>query len=332
VYATAGWLRCSNEQEKGMSAVRAVVVDPGAPGRLVLREVEAPSPAADEAVVRVEAVSLNRGEVRRAASAEEGHRPGWDLAGTVEQAAADGPGPRVGARVVGLLPSGAWAELVAVPSHSLAELPDEVGFEAASTLPVAGLTALYALEKGGSVLGRRVLVTGASGGVGHFAVQLARLAGAHVVGLVRQPGHAGTVREAGAHDVAVSEDASAARQYGPYDLVIEGVGGQVLAGVLTMLAPNSTCVVFGATAAPDVTFQLGPFYVTGGASIYGFMVFHETRYKPASEGLARLARLVADGQIQPRIEVEAPWTDVGEVARRLLDRGYTGKAVLRVGN
>jgi NADPH:quinone reductase len=93
--------------------------------------------------------------------ADVGFNPGWDLAGTIERAAADGTGPQASARVVGLLASGAWAELVAVPTNSLAELPEGVSFELAATLPVAGLTALYALEKGGGLVGRSVLVTGA---------------------------------------------------------------------------------------------------------------------------------------------------------------------------
>ena len=151
-----------------MSKIKAVVVDPGAPNRLALADVEEPSPTPSEALVRVAAVSLNRGEVRRAESSEPGFRPGWDLAGTVERAAADGSGPPEGSRVVGFLPSGAWAELACVPTDSVAALPEGVSFEEASTLPVAGLTALYALEEGGNLLGRSVLVTGASGGAGQF--------------------------------------------------------------------------------------------------------------------------------------------------------------------
>ncbi len=125
-----------------MSGIKAVVVDPDAPNRLALADVEEPSAAPSEALVRVAAVSLNRGEVRRAESSEPGFRPGWDLAGTVERAAADGSGPQEGSRVVGFLPSGAWTELVAVPTHSVAVLPEGVSLEEASTLPVAGLTAL----------------------------------------------------------------------------------------------------------------------------------------------------------------------------------------------
>ena len=201
-----------------MSTIKAVVVDPGAPNRLALADVEEPSPTPSEVLVRVSAVSLNRGEVRRAESSEPGFRPGWDLAGTVERAAADGSGPQEGSRVVGFLPSGAWAELAAVPTNALAELPEGVSFEEASTLPVAGLTALYALEEGGDLLGRTVLVTGASGGAGLFGLQLARAAGARVVGLVRREEHVSLVEEAGAHEVVVDESGAAAGELGPYHL------------------------------------------------------------------------------------------------------------------
>jgi NADPH:quinone reductase-like Zn-dependent oxidoreductase len=169
-----------------VSANRAVVVDPEVPGRLVIRPVPERVPDRGEAVVRVRAISLNRGEVRHSGVAAAGWRPGWDLAGEVERAAADGSGPRPGARVVGLLPEGAWAERVAVPVHALAELPDPVTLSQAATFPVAGLTVLHALAKGGPLLGRRVLVTGATGGVGDFAVQLARLGGAHVTASARR--------------------------------------------------------------------------------------------------------------------------------------------------
>src|SRR5256885_13414974 len=92
-------------------AIRAVVVNPGAPAKLALKPVELRDPGRDEVGVRVIAISLNRGETRRALQgAEPGWRPGWDFAGVVESAAADGSGPRPGTRVGGLLPSGAWAE------------------------------------------------------------------------------------------------------------------------------------------------------------------------------------------------------------------------------
>jgi NADPH:quinone reductase len=308
--------------------MRAVVVDPESKARLSVADVAEPEPGPSEALVRVAAISLNRGEVRRAEAAEPGFRPGWDLAGTVERSAADGP--REGARVVGFLPSGAWAELAAVPTNALAELPGGVSFEEAATLPVAGLTALYALDKGGNLLGKNVLITGASGGAGQFALQLARMSGARVVALVRRQEHEELAREAGAHEVAVDENGAAAEEYGPYHLILESVGGEVLGNILPMLAPEGTCVSFGVSGGAEVTFDARELYLTGGANLYGFILFHEVISRPASEGLARLVRLVDEGRLRPSIEVEAPWTAVGDVAQQLIDRGYTGKAVLRV--
>ncbi len=308
--------------------VRAVVVDPESKANLSLAEVGEPEPGPSESIVRVAAVSLNRGEVRRAEAAEPGFRPGWDLAGTVERSAPGGPAE--GTRVVGFLPSGAWGERVAVPTNALAELPEGVSFGEAATLPVAGLTALYALEMGGNLLGRDVLVTGASGGAGQFALQLARMSGAQVVALVRRAEHEELAREAGAHEVAVDEGGAAAGEYGPYHLILESVGGKVLGNALSMLAPEGTCVSFGVSGGPEVTFNTQQLYLTGGAKLYGFILFHEVTARPASAGLARLIRLINEGRLEPRIEVEAPWTDVGEVAARLIDRGYTGKAVLHV--
>ena len=315
-----------------MSMMRAVVVEVGSPNRLVLREVEEASPAPSEALIRVAAVSLNRGEVRRAAAtSQDGFRPGWDVAGTVKRAAEDGSGPPEGTRVVGLLEAGAWAELAAVPTRSLAALPEGVSFAQAATLPVAGLTALYALEKGGGLLGKNVLITGASGGVGLFACRLARLAGAHVVGLIRSADREALVREAGAHAVVAGNDVSAAREHGPYDLMLESVGGEVLAGTLAMLATGGTCVSLGVSAGAESTFDVRSFYFTGGATLYGFFIFYEVLARPASEGLVRLLRLVTEGTLQPHIELEVPWEEIGDVAGRLVDRDYAGKAVLHVG-
>ena len=310
--------------------MRAVVIDSKASAHLRLGEVRVPEPLPSEVLVRVSAISLNRGEVRRSQIAEEGSRPGWDLAGTVEQAAADGTGPGEGVRVVGLLSSGAWAELVALRTNSLAELPENVSFEQAATLPVAGLTALYMLEKGGGLIGKSVLVTGASGGVGLFALKLARLAGARVVALVRREEHIGLVEEAGAHEVAVGEGAGAASGLGPFDLILESVGGVVLSEALEILAPGGTCIVFGTSGGAEATFDVRSFYLTGDVSLYGFALFHEVIARPAGEGLERLVRLVAKGQLHPHISVERSWVEIGSVAQSLLHRDYRGKAVLHV--
>src|ERR1700756_1082694 len=123
--------------------VLAVVVDPAAPGKLAIELVELRDPDRDEVAVQVTAISLNRGETRRAVQqAEPGWRPGWDFVGVIETAAAGGSGAKSGTRVVGILPSGAWAERVNCRTHAVAALPDAVGDAEAATLPVAGLTAL----------------------------------------------------------------------------------------------------------------------------------------------------------------------------------------------
>src|SRR5215510_10943002 len=246
------------EGDHAMSSNLAVVVDPEAPGRLVIRPVPEPTANRDEALVRVHAISLNRGEVRRSGMAAAGWRPGWDLAGVVERAAADGAGPAVGARVVGFLPEGAWAQRVVVPKNALAELPDKVTFSQAATFPVAGLTALHALGKGGVLLGRRVLVTGATGGVGDFAVQLARLAGAHVTATARRTEQAAAVRALGAHEVVVGDAIPASPKY---DLIVESVGGRTLGTALAALARGGVCVTLGVSAGSEVTFDARTFFV-----------------------------------------------------------------------
>ncbi len=310
--------------------MRAIVVDPKAPGRLVVQDVEDPKPSPSEALVKVAAISLNRGEVRRAYQAEAGWRPGWDFAGTLERAAADGSGPKEGARVVGLMSQGAWAERVSVPTNALAELPESVTFAQAASLPVAGLTALRALEKGGLLAERRVLVTGASGGVGHFACALAKLSGAHVVGAIRTPNYRDAVLQAGADEVVTGEELDGAERLGRFDLALDSVGGKTLGKVLTLLSPGGTCVVFGATGGQESTLHVSQFYATGGLTLYGFFLFYEHFRNPVGSDLSRLARLVAGGHLNVPIEVEAPWTEIAEVAQKLTDRAFTGKAVLYI--
>jgi NADPH:quinone reductase-like Zn-dependent oxidoreductase len=262
--------------------------------------------------------------------AADGWCPGWDLAGVVVQAAADGSGPPTSARVVGLLRSGAWAESVAVPTNALAELPDAVTFAHAATLPVAGLTALYSLAKRGLLLHRRVCITGATGGVGDFAIQLARLAGAEVIAQVRRPDQVATVRQIGADAVVIGEETTAFAEHAPYDLVLESVGGKCLAAVLATLTKDGVCVSLGGSASHEATCDFRQFRQTGRTTLYGFMLFEELALEPASVGLAHLAGLIAAGQLEPTISVEAPWTQIGQVARQLLDRKFVGKAVLHV--
>lgn len=315
-----------------MTETKAVVVDPTSNQRLVIRSVPLAPAYRDEVTVRVRAISLNRGEVNRAMrSAEAGWRPGWDFAGTIEETAPDGGGPAKGTRVVGILPSGAWAEMVRVPKDSVAALPDDVSDAQAATLPVAGLTALHALRQGGLLLGRKVLVDGASGGVGHLACQLAAASGAIVYGHVRNQAFARMVAEwCGDHTIE-APDLSAAADFGPFHLILDSVGGSALGAALAMLHPSGTCVTFGVSEAPTATFDSGSFFRVGGTRLYGLVLFPELRrVEPASEGLAILAGMISRGTLKPRIEIEADWTEIGTIARQLLARSFMGKAVLHL--
>ena len=151
-----------------------------------------------------------------------------------------------------------------------------------------------------------------------------------MIALVRKEEHVALAEEAGAHEVVVDESGAVAGERGAYHLILESVGGEVLGNALSMLATGGTCVTFGTSAGNEVTFDARDFYLTGNARLRGFILFHEVRARPASDGLARLLKLVADGRLKTNISVREPWTAVGEVAQRLLERGYTGKAVLRV--
>jgi len=303
-----------------------VCADP-APLRLAVRPVPEPSPQSHEAVVEVRAASLNRGELRHLETAAVGWRPGWDLSGVVLARAADGSGPEVGTRVVGLMRAGAWAERVPVATHLLAALPEEVSFAEASTLPVAGLTALTALARRGSLLGLRVAVTGAAGGVGWFAAQLAARAGAHVTGVARGADRLLPLIERGAVDTAVTTLADAD---GAFDLVLESTGGAELAVALSRLAPGGMVVNYGNSSRTATTFNVSDFYGRGGVALQGLFLFDELvrRGNSGARDLAVLAELVAAGELVPPISVTAPWRAPWPAMQALVERSLVGKAVL----
>jgi len=308
--------------------VRALVAAPGAPGGIELRDVPHPEPLPNQALVEVRAVSLNRGEcVTLRQQTEEGWRPGWDLAGIVVQQAADGTGPAAGARVVGWVNGGSWAERTAVRTDHMAELPEGLGFDVAATLPVASLTALGTLARRGALLGARVAITGAAGGVGRFAVQLAHRGGAHVTGIVGRPERAQGLAELGADQVVMGLE----RQGEPFDLILESVGGASLAAAIDRLAPEGLIVSIGNSSNETTSFDPRILYRKGAPRIEGFFVTWELlNGRIGSEELSYLASLAATGGLESRIGLRVGWRDAVAAVDALLERRVAGKAVLTI--
>lgn len=297
------------------------ITDPSAPRGLRLADdVPEPDPASDEAVVEVEAFSVNRGELTLLGLRDDGWRPGQDVAGEVVRAAADGSGPAEGTRVVAIVDGAGWSERVAVPTHHLAPI-GAVPYPAAAALPIAGLTALRALRQGGALLGRRVLVTGATGGVGQFAVQLAKAAGAHVTAHVSGPAREDEARGSGPDAVVWQLDDSDDR----FHLVLDGVGGEVLTAAVGRAVPGGTVVAYGGVAGP-AELGLAAFRPAPLARVVGF--FHHVPEEEKGADLATLAGLVADGRLRPRLGDERGWAELRDVLDLLADRQIRGKAVL----
>jgi NADPH:quinone reductase-like Zn-dependent oxidoreductase len=295
----------------------ALVTAPDAPNGLALEDVEEPVPGPDEVLVDVAHSSLNFGEVHAARSASGRHTVfGWDASGVVSATAGDGSGPAVGTRVLTFGYGGAWAQRRAVPVKEVAEVPESVDLAVAAALPVAGVTALRALRRSGSLLGKRVLITGASGGVGRFAVQLAAHGGAQVVASARRG--AGLV-ELGAHQVVAGLEG-----VDPVDVVVDTVGGSVLVRAWELLAPGGVLQSVGWTSGEPATFP--PYGTVGPAkSLAAFQA--GIGYGP---DLAYLLDLVATGTLTVDVGWHGSWRKFDDAANALLDRNVTGKAVIDI--
>jgi NADPH2:quinone reductase len=302
--------------------MRAIVATPKGRSWTERREAPPPAPGAHEALVAVRAFAVNRGEltlVRR----RDGWQPGQDVAGDVVQPAADGTGAQAGERVAGLAEWHGWAEQVAVPAHRLAAIPGELDYERAAALPMAGTTAANLVRQGGTLLGARVLITGASGGVGHLAVQIAALNGAEVTAVAR-PERAEALLGYGAR--AVVADAAAAD--GLFDLVLESVGGASLSAALDHVAPGGTVVLFGNSSREPAPLDFTAFFGHEEATIHSY--FSARHEADAGRLLVLLLDLVATDRLHVEIGFRGSWDALNEALDGLSERRFAGKAVLTV--
>ena len=287
-------------------------------------EAEQPSPKPDEAVIAVDAFCLNRGETLLLEREAAGWRPGKDISGSVVAACPDGGGPAVGARVVAHPEGGGWAELAAVPVDRLVELPDTISSTDAAALPLAGLTALRLSRVVGPLYGRTVLLTGASGGVGHFFVQLAAAQGARVTAVTASEDRGQRLLELGAH--AIVTDVQLAR--GPFEVALDSVGGESTPAAWRTLTPDGMLVWFGQASrtAPTLDF----FDWTGGicATMRKFHYLDST--KGVAEDLSTLVDLAAADRLTPEIGFLGDWTLTRNAIEDLVGRRLRGNAVLTI--
>jgi NADPH:quinone reductase len=161
----------------------------------------------------------------------------------------------------------------AVPTQRIAALPDAISFAAAAALPVAGLTALRTLRHCAPLLGKRVLITGAAGGVGHLAVQLAARSGARVTAVAGRPERAAGLRELGAIDVVVGIEEAQGR----FGLILESAGGASLATALHAVDGNGVVVVFGNSSGEMTSISFADFRGGQNARLQSFFSFTRDR-------------------------------------------------------
>jgi len=301
----------------------ALVNSPNGATPIALHEVPEPQPSPNEALVEVRVFSLNRGELRLMQIRPEGWRPGQDISGVVLQAAADGNGPKAGTRVVALTDNGGWAQRAAVPAHRMAALPDNVRFEEGASLPVAGLTALRTLRHGAPLLGKRVLITGAAGGVGHLAVQLAAKSGARVTAVVGSAERGRHLR--GADQIVHGIDEA----QGPFALILESVGGTSLAAAIARVEAKGAIVIFGNSSGEPTSLSFRDFAERPNARIQCFSYFTSEAEERFAPDLALLASLVGDGSLKP-VLVQRSWRDLPQVGPELRERRIPGKAVFHI--
>ncbi|MEU5117171.1 zinc-binding dehydrogenase [Streptomyces longwoodensis] len=310
--------------------MKALTIDHTAPGHLALTTIADPEPAAHQALIWVHSFSLNAGEVHHVVpEGDTGTVPGWDAAGVVVKPAADGSGPPVGTPVVTLGPDGAWAELRAADTHLIGTVPEGTDLGPISALPVAAGTALRALHRIGPILGRRVLITGAGGGVGRFTLQLAARGGAHVTAVTSDPAKSDALRTLGAHEIVT--DLATLEHLDPVHGVVELVGGAHMVAAHGALTENGVLVSAGHISGDGEQFPYGALFGHGrrhNRQIATFYLLDDSAGLGAD--LTWLAALTARGELDPQVALRTDWTQVARVAAELAGRRVPGKAVIDV--
>jgi NADPH:quinone reductase len=309
--------------------MRALVADPSSSPALALADVPEPTPGPGELLLRMEAASVNRGEIRTAAAKTAGTVIGWDVVGTVLGAGEGAEGARTGERVLALSPgAGTFAELVVVPAEWALPLPAGSDLVTASALPVAGLTAVNILRLTRTHAGDRVLVTGAAGGVGSLAVQLAVAEKAEVTGQVGGQERAAFVTELGATALVHPGDGSEVD--GQYEVILDAIGGPMFAPLLRALAFKGRMLLYGNSAGGSCTFRPEDLYPKA-VSVQGFRVFQSVPPDQGVRDLGMLAELVDAGRLRVPVQATAPLAEALPLLADLMDRRVTGKVVLTGG-
>jgi NADPH:quinone reductase-like Zn-dependent oxidoreductase len=290
----------------------------GSPDHLDLTDIDTPVPAAGEVLVRVRATSVNpydwhhmRGEpyVARLIAGTLGLRApkirvlGCDMAGEVEAVGGGVTRFRPGDSVFALLEQGGFGEYVSVPERLLARMPGNLSHEQAAAVPMAGITALLALRDVGRVEpGQRVLVNGASGGVGTFAVQLALALGARV-DAVCSARNADLVRSIGATEVTDYASEDFTRSGRRYDLLVDIAGRHPVRACRRVLSPRGTLVLVGGPAGRWIQPVAHAFSVLAMGPLVSqrIAMADAVGFAPKSEALMALATLIEDGKVTPVI-------------------------------
>ena len=152
--------------------------------------------------------------------------------------------------------------------------------------------------------------------------------GARVTAQLRRPDFEDMVRATGVDEVVISAGGSGFAEHGKFRSIIDGVGGQALAKLLSQLDDSGRAILYGVSAGAEATLAVRDLMLTGDGRIEGFYLYRETEIESAAKGLDRLLGLLADGRLTTHVPVTGNWEAIGETAARLIGRDFAGKAVL----